>query len=166
MSLMDKARQAAEQAKQQAKSAADQAKAAGKTAVEQAKAQNPNAAQDLKTQLTHAGKWGKASLSTLVEKIDPGILADLIIKATAAQEKANNALKVKGSVYRIAEITITATIPPQIGFSVARLGDIDDELTGKEVESADLLAAGVANHEEAVVSLDVDGVAALDDLEA
>ncbi|MFN2609505.1 MAG: hypothetical protein ABR507_01305 [Actinomycetota bacterium] len=162
---MDKARQAAEQAKTQAKMAADQAKTAGRTAVDQAKAQNPHAADDLKTQLSHAGKWGKASLSTLVERIDPGILADLIIKATAAQEKANNALKIKGSVYRIAEITITATIPPQIGFSVARIGDTEDELTGREIDSADLVASGVTDTSSPTVSLDADGVGPAEELE-
>ena len=55
--------------------------------------------------------------------VDPAILADLVIKATAVQEIANRSLHEKGSIYRISEITITASIPPQIGFAIARSGD-------------------------------------------
>lgn len=145
MGLMDKAKQAAEQAKTAASQAAQQARSGA--------AANASAGQDIKSQLAQATKWGKSSLSTLVERIDPGILADLIIKATAAQEKANASLKGKGSVYRISEITITATIPPQIGFAVSRIGDVEEVLTGRESESAELLAEGVTDVNEAVVSL-------------
>lgn len=134
MGLMDKAKQAAEQARAATQQAVEQAKAG-----HAAQGGGVSAGQDLKQQFKQAGKWGKTSLSTLVEKIDPGLLAELIIKATAAQEKANDALKAKGSVYRVAEITITATIPPQIGFSVARLGDTEETLTGRESASSDLL---------------------------
>ncbi len=148
MGLMDKAKQAAEQAKAATAQAMDQAKAG-----HAAQSGGMSTGQDLKRQLTQAGRWGRTSLSTLVEKIDPGLLADLIIKATAAQEKANEALKAKESVYRVAEINITATIPPQIGFAVSRVGDIEEELTGHESESTDLLAAGSADMESPVVSL-------------
>jgi hypothetical protein len=72
----------------------------------------------------------------MVDRIDPGMLADIVIKSTALQEKTNAALRKKGSPYRVAEVTITATLPPQIGFSIARVGDIEERLTGQEVDSS------------------------------
>lgn len=147
MGLMDKAKQAAEQVKAQADQAMTQARG-GATGVAPG--------QDIKSQLKQASKWGRTSLSTLVEKIDPGLLADLIIKATAAQEKANRALQSKGSVYRVAEINITATIPPQIGFSVQRVGDHEEELMGGEAGSSTLLAAKASTKQDPVVSLSGD----------
>ena len=105
---------------------------------------------------------------TAVERIDPGILADIIIKATALQESANRTLRSKGSVYRIGEITITATIPPQIGFAIERIGDIDDDAEDERAEthaSTELVADEPAATEEAVVSLEGETVptALLDD---
>ena len=82
----------------------------------------------------------------------PGILADLVIKATALQEKANAALRAKGSPYRIAEVQITATLPPQIGFSIARIGDIEEELTGHEVDSSQLVQEVLSRRGEAAVT--------------
>ena len=72
------------------------------------------------------GARASAALNAFVEKINPGLLADLIIHATSAQEKANKALKDKGSQYRISEMYLTASIPPQIGFYIARMGDAED----------------------------------------
>jgi hypothetical protein len=80
----------------------------------------------------------------MVDKIDPGLLADVVIKSTALQEKTNAALRAKGSPYRIAEVTITATLPPQIGFSIARIGDVEEALTGAEVDSSQLVQAVIA----------------------
>ena len=76
-------------------------------------------------QLRGAAGQAKRGIMTAIEKIDPGLLADIIIKATALQERANKSLRDKASAYRVAEITITATMPPQIGFSISRLGDFD-----------------------------------------
>jgi hypothetical protein len=139
MSFFDKARQAAEQARQAASIQARQAS-------EQIRQNAPTWQQQTKEGLTVAGAGlkesaGKAKkgIVTVVEKIDPGILADIVIKATALQEKANASLRAKGSPYRIAEITITATIPPQIGFSIGRIGDTEEELTGREVASMQLV---------------------------
>ncbi|MBA3740097.1 MAG: hypothetical protein H0W98_02985 [Chloroflexi bacterium] len=78
-------------------------------------------------QLRSAAGQARRGLVTVVERIDPGILADLIIKATALQEKANGHLRAKGSAYRVAEITITASLPPQVGFSISRIGDPEAE---------------------------------------
>ena len=46
----------------------------------------------------------RRGVSTVVERIDPGVLADLIIKATALQEMTNTSLREKQSPYRIAEV--------------------------------------------------------------
>ena len=43
----------------------------------------------------------RRGVTTVIEKIDPGTLAELIIKATALQEMTNKALRQKGSPYRI-----------------------------------------------------------------
>lgn len=64
-----------------------------------------------------------AAINAFIERINPGLLADLIIHATAAQEKTNKALQAKGSHYRISEMYLTASIPPQVGFYIARMGD-------------------------------------------
>ena len=136
MSFMDRAKQAAEQAKQAAAQATERARAEAPGAAERAKAM--------------AGR-AKNSLVTAVERIDPRLLADIVIKATALQERTNIALRDKGSAYRIAEITITATIPPQIGFSIARIGDIDAVVvTGPTVDSTTLVAEGAVDPNEEV----------------
>jgi hypothetical protein len=68
-----------------------------------------------------------AALNAFIERINPGLLADLIIHATSAQEKTNKALREKGSHYRISEMYLTASIPPQVGFYIARMGDPESE---------------------------------------
>ena len=151
---MERARQAAEQARQAASIQARQA-------TEQIRQNAPTWQQQTKEGLTVAGAGLKESAGkakkgfiTVVDKIDPGILADIVIKATALQEKANASLRQKGSPYRIAEITITATIPPQIGFSIARIGDAEEELTGHEVASMQLVESVDDAPEGAVLTLD------------
>ncbi len=69
----------------------------------------------------------KTSASGAVDRINPNTLADLIIKATTIQERTNAALREKRSAYRVAEIAITAAFPPEISFSIARIGDVDEE---------------------------------------
>ena len=66
-----------------------------------------------------AGK-ARRGVTTIIEKIDPALLADVVIKATALQEKANTALRAKKSPYRISEVVISAAIPPQVSFAIAR----------------------------------------------
>ncbi|HET7676231.1 MAG TPA: hypothetical protein VFK38_00090, partial [Candidatus Limnocylindrales bacterium] len=105
-------------------------------------------------QFKDAASKAKSGLVTAIEKIDPAILADIIIKATAIQETANRSLRAKGSAYRIGEITITATIPPQIGFSIERIGDVDEgEPMPEQVVPAEKLAAE-AEAEGVIVSLE------------
>jgi hypothetical protein len=108
MSFFEKARQAADRAAEQARIAAAQAGAQAKATTER-----------VKRSMTHER------------------LAELIVKATALQERTNDELRAKNSPYRIQEITVTASIPPNIGFTIARLAD--PELIGKVVESVEIL---------------------------
>ena len=81
----------------------------------------------------------KRGMNTVIEKIDPGTLADLIIKATALQEMTNKALRMKGSPYRISEISISASIPPAVAFAIGRLDDEPEEVDGAVVSSSELV---------------------------
>ena len=132
------------------------AKAAGAVV---AKAQDPGTQAKVKSGLATAGRGAR----TMVERIDPGILADVVIKATALQEKANARLRKKGSIYRIGEIQVTASLPPGISFSIERVGDADhDEASGDPLlSSTELLAEGRAAETEAIVSLDTHEQAAI-----
>ena len=108
-----------------------------------AKAQDPATQAKVKGGIVAAGRGAR----TVVERIDPGILADVIIKATALQEKANASLRRKGSIYRIGEIQVTASLPPGISFSIERVGDADAEAAAGTLHtSAEILAdeAGAA----------------------
>ncbi len=91
-----------------------------------------------------------------IERIDPGLLADVVIKATALQERANAALRAKESAYRIDEITVTATIPPQIGFTISRVGDpVESGAAATAVDSATLIESGaLAASPDVVADLD------------
>ena len=155
MGFMDKARAAAEQAGQRVSEVADQAGVAPPP-VEAAVPIEAGAAEDfpeyqlLPDQVKRAAKKSRASLATVVEKIDPDILATLVLKATAAQEKVNIALRDKGSPYRIGEINLTASIPPQIGFVVVRIGDQDDLATVEDAHSLELLEAGELEIDESI----------------
>jgi hypothetical protein len=110
MGLMDKARQTAEQAR---------VGMLGERTVEEV---DPDAPPPPPPS-ARAG----AALNAFIERINPGLLADLIIHATSAQEKTNKALREKGSHYRISEMYLTASIPPQVGFYIARMGDPEQE---------------------------------------
>jgi hypothetical protein len=87
-----------------------------------------------------------------VERIDPGVLADLIIKATALQEMTNASLRDKRSPYRINEISIAASIPPGVTFAIGRIDQEEETLTGTELSSEVLVEEQVPG--EAVISLD------------
>ena len=121
------------------KAADASAKAASTVA---AKAQDPATQAKVKGGLATAGRGAR----TMVERIDPGILADVIIKATALQEKANASLRGKGSIYRIGEIQVTASLPPGISFSIERIADADRAArSGAQLHSStEILAEEVA----------------------
>jgi hypothetical protein len=136
-------------------------KAAGAVA---AKAQDPATQAKVKSGISAAGRGAR----TMVERIDPGILAEVVIKATALQEVANARLRQKGSAYRIAEIVVTATLPPGISFTIARVGDQDGGEAGAVLSSTEILAAeeaaeeaGEAGPPAEIVSLDTEEQAAI-----
>ena len=143
MSFLQKAREAASNAADQARQAAEQARLkASDPATQERLRQGMHQAGESAKQ---AGSAAKRGMTNIVDKIDPGILADIVIKATALQEKSNAALRAKGSPYRIAEVTITATFPPQVGFSIARVGDVEETLTGRELDSSQLVSEVLAD---------------------
>jgi hypothetical protein len=141
MSFMERARQAAAQAAEQARQTTSRA---------ESMMADPATAEKARLALGRA----RHGLSTAIDRIDPSVLADVIIKATALQEKANAALKAKHSPYRIGTITIGAAIPPSVSFGISRVNDPDaDELPEVGVASSDLVAQ-LASGEDAVVALD------------
>ncbi len=158
MTFMEKARQAAGVA----------AVAAAKVSVEVG-SQAARAGADLGSKAAHqaattirdpatkararsALKKAKHGFTTALERIDPKILADVVVKATSLQEKANASLQNRGSVYRIGEITIGASFPPSIQFSIERVEDPENELH----DSNTLLAKDptIAASDATIVGLD------------
>ncbi|HLO34722.1 MAG TPA: hypothetical protein VK194_01505 [Candidatus Deferrimicrobium sp.] len=144
MSFLNRAREAAQTAAEQAQQAAGLA---------HQKATDPATQEKLNQQTRSALGAARRGVSTVVERIDPGVLADLIIKSTALQEMTNASLREKRSPYRIAEVSITASIPPGISFAISRLENEEETLTGSEVSSEDL-ADEMAATGQAVISLD------------
>lgn len=144
-------KRAAEQAQQAAEAArvmaSDAAAAAGRTAAD------PATQERLGKQAREAMGMARRGVTTVVERIDPGTLADLIIKATALQETTNASLRKKGSPYRISEIAISASIPPGISFTIGRIDDLRESFSGEGVASAALLDQS-SEAGEAVIALD------------
>ena len=140
---MKRAREMAEAAAEQAQQAAGMA---GRTA------SDPATQEKLGQQARAAMGAARRGVSTVVERIDPGVLADLIIKATALQEMTNSSLREKRSPYRISEISIAASIPPGVTFAIGRIDVPEETLTGTEVSSEELVEEQAQG--EAVISLD------------
>lgn len=155
MSFLQRAKEAAEGAAEQAKKAAGEAAdAAGQVTSQVTKsAADPATQEKLGKQAREAVGLARRGVTTVVERIDPGTLAEVIIKATALQEMTNSALRQKRSPYRISEVVISASIPPGVSFSIHRGADIDDALSSGDVSSEELVEA-LDETGEAVVSLD------------
>ena len=136
-------------AQEAAAAAAEQAQQAAGLASKQAS--DPATQEKLGQQARAAMGAARRGVSTVVERIDPSVLADLIIKSTALQEMTNSSLREKQSPYRIAEVNITASIPPGITFSISRIDDID--LVGGEV-SSEMLVEEMPASGQAVIALD------------
>jgi len=111
---------------------------------------DPATAEKARQALTRA----KKGISTAIDRIDPGVLADVIIKATALQERANAALKAKGSPYRISEVAIGAAIPPSVTFAISRVDDPDVDVVPEGSVASTELLADVASTGETVQALD------------
>jgi hypothetical protein len=88
----------------------------------------------------------RSGLSGMIDRIDPGLMADLVIKSTTLQEKANRSLREKGSPYRINEITITAGIPPDVAFTIGRI-DVMEEIKPSRVVDDELESGSGAQAE-------------------
>jgi hypothetical protein len=140
VSFIKRAQEAAASAAEAATAAAGAAKvrAGEAAAVVSTTAHDPATAARLHRQAREAAGIAKRGVSTVVERIDPSTLAEVVIKATALQEMTNAALQAKGSPYRIAEVNISASIPPGVTFVIARVGAALDVVTGK-VSSQELL---------------------------
>ena len=82
----------------------------------------------------------------------------MIIRATAIQEKTNEALRKKGSLYRISEVSISASIPPGINFAIGRMDDEAEVVGGRS--STELVEP---EDETPVLALDGSAEADLDD---
>lgn len=142
-----------QRAREMAEAAASQAQAAAGAASRSA--QDPETQERLSQQARSAMGAARRGVSTVIERIDPGVLADLIIKATALQEMTNASLRAKRSPYRISEVNITASIPPGVTFAIGRLEAELETLTGAMVSSEQLVDAQAATGSgEAVISLD------------
>ena len=153
MSFLDRARQAAGQAAEQAKQAAETARHTATDSAEKAQAvlHDPATAEKARQAMSRA----KRGVSTAIDRIDPAVLADVIIKATALQERANSALRAKGSPYRISEVAIGAAIPPSITFAIARTdGTGADATPPGSVSSTELVAAVAPTNDGTVLTLD------------
>jgi hypothetical protein len=151
VSFMKRAQEAAEAAKAKVEEAAT---AASRTAAD------PTTTERINKSLSGAGQGAREAVglarrgvNTVIERIDPGTLAELIVKATALQEMTNTALRAKRSPYRISEISISASIPPGVTFAIGRIDDVDEEIVGEIHGSADLLEAA-SGAGEVVIALD------------
>jgi hypothetical protein len=153
-----------QRAREVAESAATKAQEAAASATRTA--QDPATTERINKSLSSAGQasreaagFARKSVTTVIERIDPGTLAELIVKATALQEMTNKALRAKGSPYRISELSIAATIPPGVTFAIGRIDDEPEELSDVVLSSAALLEAD-PEAGDLVISLDgttVDG---------
>jgi hypothetical protein len=121
-----------------------------------------------KVKAQSALRKAKRGFTTALERIDPKILADVVVKATSLQERANASLRERGSVYRIGEIAIGASIPPSIQFSIIRVDDVDaaGALDSTSLLAMDAEAGAHVAATDTIVSLDGTAVGdgELDDL--
>ncbi len=123
---------------------------------------DPATAEAVSRGAREAVGMARRGVTTVIEKIDPSTLAELIVRATALQEMTNTSLRQKGSPYRIAEISISASIPPAVSFAISRLGDEPEEAVVGDVVSSAALVEQTADAGEMVLALDgttVDGAA-------
>jgi hypothetical protein len=137
VSFIKKAQEAAAQAAEATRQKAQEAAAvASRTAADPATQEKLSKAGSGAREAVGMAKRG---MTTVIEKIDPGTLAELVIKATALQEMTNKALRLKGSPYRIAEISISASIPPAVTFAIQRVGEPEEDLGATVVSSTELV---------------------------
>ena len=151
MSFLKRAQEAAEAAKSMVGDAASSA---------QRTASDPTTQEKINKSLSGASQGAREAVglarrgvTTVIERIDPSTLAELVIKATALQEMTNKSLRLKKSPYRISEIAISASIPPGVSFAIGRIDDVEESIDGTVHDSSDLLA-GEGDAGEVVLALD------------
>lgn len=151
MSFMKRAQDAAEAARAKVEEAAG---AASRTAAD------PSTTERINRTLAGAGQRSREAVglarrgvTTVIERIDPTTLAELIVKATALQEMTNRSLREKGSPYRISEVSISASIPPGVTFAIGRI-DHDEEPVVGELHSSEELVEDDAHAHDVVIALD------------
>lgn len=154
MSFLERAKQVAGQA---ATTAAKVGGEVGREAAKVAGETGTKAAITIRDPATQARarsalNKAKRGFTTALERIDPKILADVVVKATSLQERANASLRERGSVYRIGEIAIGASIPPSITFTIERVDD--PEAPGLLDSSTLLEQAEAAGAPDTIVTLD------------
>ncbi|MEA2674320.1 MAG: hypothetical protein QOI92_1512 [Chloroflexota bacterium] len=176
MTFMERARQAAGQAASTAAKVSvdvgSQAAKAGADLSGRAAHATATYARDpaTKARAQAALKKAKRGFTTVLERIDPKILADVVVKATSLQEKANASLKERGSAYRIGQIQIGASFPPSIVFAIERVDDPHHELHDSSVLLAKVIEeSGQADGVAPATIVGLDGTAIndadLDELE-
>jgi hypothetical protein len=135
MGFLQRAREAASQVTEQAHQAAERAgDGSGQGSLHEAMTRAKDHARG-------AADVARRGVRTVIEKIDPATLADVVIKATALQELTNRALADKRSPYRISGISISASVPPGITFSIGRVDD-GRHAAGEQRSSQEILASG------------------------
>jgi hypothetical protein len=151
MSFLKKAQEAAEAAMSKVEEAAS---AAGRTAGDPSTQERLNRGMASASQgAREAVGLARRGVTTVIERIDPSTLAELIVRATALQEMTNTALRKKGSPYRISELSIAATIPPGVTFAIGRIDDAEERLEG-EVRTSEELVEAAPDTGGLVVALD------------
>ena len=69
---------------------------------------------------------------SFLDKLNPGMLASIVMKATSIQEQANAELRRNRSLYRIGGIEIGAAFPPSISFQIVRAAELELEEEAEE----------------------------------
>ncbi len=99
---------------ERAREAAEQARSMANRPVDGAAVEDDDGGAEPGPQSHH-----RSAFSVFADKLEPGALADLVQKAGTMQEKVNATLRERGVGYRISEVCFTATFPPQISFYIA-----------------------------------------------
>jgi hypothetical protein len=163
----DQAKRAAEAAQRTAVAATDKAIQVAQDPATHAKAKlvaRDAARATAKGAGTAASGAGRAVKGAL-DKLNPDLLAGVVIKATSIQEQANAVLRKNRSLYRIGGIEIGAAFPPSISFQIVRAAELELEEEGlgslamPGLTSAELDAEGIGDALAAEGASEVEGAA-------
>ena len=82
----------------------------------------------------------------------PGAKVRAKVLADSAQVGAKEMAGRKSSAYRIGEIVVTATIPPQVSFGIHRIHDLEVDQSAATIDSATLIESGAIDDAPDVVT--------------